>query len=177
MLLMTKQLYFVRHGESELNVASRWAGHTETPLTAKGRRQAAKAGKQAKALGIQHIISSPLGRAHETAKIIAREIGYPAKDIELNSLFIERNFGPLEGEPWEPDLNLDGIADIETVDSMLERAKLGVEHLAQLEADIILVVSHGTFGRAIRTVLHPEVPLELSNPASRFQNGEIVLFI
>ena len=54
-----KYLYFVRHGLSELNVAEKVSGHTETPLTKEGRQQAMRTGKDAKKLNIEHMISSP----------------------------------------------------------------------------------------------------------------------
>lgn len=152
-----KKLYFIRHGESEMNVAGHFAGVTDTPLTAHGREQARRAGKKARDLHLDYIISSPLSRAHETAQIIAEEIGYPVDEVHVNKLFIERDFGELEGKPWAPDLNLDGISDIETRDTILERAKLALQFLQELEGvHNILVVSHGSFGRAMRSLILPE---------------------
>ena len=166
-----KRIYFCRHGISKLNQEGRWAGSTDTPLTAEGKRQARQAGRQARELGIDYIICSPLSRAHDTARIIAEEIAYPVHDIDVNSLITERHFGELEGQPWMPDLDLDGFADIETVDSLLERARMTALHLETLDAQNILVVSHGSFGRALRHVLTPAVPLTSSE---RFMNAEIV---
>src|SRR5690348_5787824 len=91
-----KHLYFVRHGQTQGNVNRLWSGTTETPLTDEGRAQAKRAGEHAKSLGIDHIVCSPLGRAKDTAAIIAKEIDFPIKDIEHNSLFIERHFGQME---------------------------------------------------------------------------------
>ncbi len=164
-------LYFCRHGLSQLNKEGRWAGSTETPLTDEGKHQAKQAGQAAKSFDIDYILCSPLSRAHDTARIIAREIGYPVDEIDVNSLVIERHFGALEGEPWDPDLNLDGIADIETVDSILERARLTLKHLETVDADTILIVSHGSFGRAFRHILHPDIPFHGSE---RFENAKIV---
>jgi uncharacterized phosphatase len=145
-----KKLYFIRHGLSEMNIEGRWSGTSETPLSAEGRKQARSAGRQAKGLAIDYIVCSPLSRALETAKIIAGEIGYPVEKIHTNSLFIERHWGELEGKKWNPDLDLDGVVDIETRDTILERAKLAIEFLETLDAHNILVVSHGSFGRAMR---------------------------
>lgn len=167
-------LYFCRHGESELNAVGKWAGSTETPLTKEGRKQAELAGKEAKKLGVDYILCSPLSRAYDTAKIIAKEIGYPEKDIDVNSLVIERHFGEREGTPWEPDLDMDGIADAERSDTVLERVHLTLKHLSTVEANTILVVSHGHFGRVLRHVLHPEIPLKGS---PRFDNAKVVKLI
>jgi probable phosphoglycerate mutase len=165
-----KKLYFLRHGLTVMNVEGKWSGTTETPLTPEGRDQAKRAGQQAKGLDIDYIVASPLGRARETAEIIAREIGYPAKDIHYNDLFIERHFGALEGQPWQPDLDMDGIADIESVDTLLNRARLALEFLHTIEAQHILVVSHGSFGRAMRSLLHEDKPYHVLD---RLNNAEL----
>ena len=176
-----KKLYYVRHGQSEFNVSGHYSGTTDTPLTKEGKRQAKLAAQQAKNLNIDYIVSSPLIRALDTAKIIAKEIGYPIEKIHTNKLFIERHFGELEATPWLPDLNLDGVADIETVDSLLERSKLALEFLQTVKANHILVVGHGSFGRAFRSQLFPDQPYinTTSNPKAinYIPNAKIVSFI
>lgn len=166
-----KTIYFVRHGESELNVARKVAGHTETPLTKEGRAQAKRAGKQAKDLGIEHIISSPLERAHDTAKIIAKEMKYPVSKIEVNPLFIERFFGAMEAQPYKPDTDYDGIADAELTHLFLARAEQAVAYLKSLPYSKILVVSHGATGRALRHHIVADMPFH--HPV-KFENAQIV---
>jgi len=167
-----KHIYFVRHGQTVLNQQNILAGQkTETPLTAEGKQQAQLAGKHAKNLGIDHIICSPQGRAYDTAQIIAKEIGYPVDAIEQNSLLMERDFGALEGTPWSPDLNVDGFADVETLDTLMERVHLAYEHIKQIDANVILVVSHGSTGRALRHAINPDIPF---SGAGRFANAEVV---
>lgn len=158
-----------------------FSGHTDTPLTTEGRKQARRAGEYAKSLHIGHIIASPLSRAHDTARIIAREIGYPEDKIELNSLIMERNFGSLEGQTWSPDLNVDGIADVETHESLKKRVHLAWKYICTLPADNVLVVSHGATGRMFRHVIDPRVPYFSEDPAIRlkyrFENAEIVQLV
>ncbi|OGL31037.1 hypothetical protein A3D14_02125 [Candidatus Saccharibacteria bacterium RIFCSPHIGHO2_02_FULL_47_12] len=170
-----KRLYFMRHGETEMNVQNIWSGTTETPLTSKGREQAKKAGKKAKTFGIDYIVSSPLSRAHETAKLIAKEIGYPADKIHTNSLFIERHFGEIEGTVWDFDTDLDGIIDIETFNETLERSRLALQWLHGLDAQNILVVSHGSFGRALRHHILEDYPYtnRRSDQINRIHNAQI----
>lgn len=165
-----KRLYFIRHGLSEMNVSGHYAGSSDTPLTAEGRKQAKRAGKQAKTLEIDYIVCSPLSRAHDTARIVAKEIGYPEKDIHTNSLLVERNFGGLEGKPWSPDIDLDGISDVESLDDMFHRAQMALEFIETLDAENILVVSHGMFGRALRHHVMEDFPY--SHP-HRMPNAEI----
>ncbi len=67
-------IYLVRHGQTIFNAAARWQGQVDSPLTALGLRQAAAAGATLrKTITSDDIVlfSSPLGRAHSTAKIIA----------------------------------------------------------------------------------------------------------
>lgn len=151
-----KHLYFVRHGESELNLQRIYAGQTDTPLTDRGRSQAKIAGDQAKAIDIDLIISSPLSRALETAQIIAKEIGYPVERIATNPLFIERSLGSLEGHPWDEvgeDESL--FPDIETEEQLLIRAQAGLNYLRSLSDESILLVGHGSFSRSLRAALDP----------------------
>lgn len=165
-----KKLYFVRHGLSEMNVAGLYSGSTDTSLTEEGRVQAKATGKLAKDLKIDYIVASPLQRAHETAQIIAKEIGYPIKNIHTNTLLKERHYGEMEGQPWDPDLNLDGVSDFETDDTLVERAHLALNWIKTLDAHHILVVSHGSFGRAMRSIIKEEYPM---NHPERLGNAEL----
>ena len=168
-----KKLYFVRHGLSESNVQGRFSGRTDTPLTGEGRAQAKSTGRRAQKLKIDKIVSSPLSRAYDTAKIIAKEINYPENKIELNPLLVERSFGSIEGKLWSPDINLDGISDIETVENLVLRAGEVLDWLKLLEEDNVLVVAHGSIGRAIRYHIH-KVPFADND---RLANAEIVQWI
>ena len=167
-------LYFVRHGLSQLNKERRVAGVTETHLTKEGKLQAKITGGKSKNLDIEHIISSPLSRAYDTAKIIAKEIGYPIDKIEVNPLFIERNFGAMENQPYTPDTDYDGIADAEKLDVFLARAKQAITYLHTLPYSKILVVSHGATGRALRHHLDKDKPFDFPE---RYSNAELVEWI
>jgi broad specificity phosphatase PhoE len=169
-----KRLYFTRHGLSEMNKAGLWSGSIDTPLAPEGKAAAQKAAQDAKGLNIDYILSSPYVRAYETAKIIAEEIDYPVHKIERNSLLIERNFGELEGTTWRIDINIDGFADVETVDSLMERARLALRHIEAIpDAHNILVVSHGSFGRALRSQING---IQFKKQ-TKLDNTEILQFI
>ena len=168
-----KQLYFVRHGLSVMNETGFFSGRTETDLTEKGIDQAVKAGEKLKEYDINLIISSPLKRTIHTAEIIANEINYSLVDIKINELFIERDFGPLEGETYIP--NLGDHPGVETMEHIIKRAAKALEYLNQLtDFDNILVVSHGAMGRALRHVINNDIPFSKS---PMFNNGEIVKLI
>src|SRR4051812_26980319 len=131
-----KRLFYVRHGETEMNVAEMFSGQIETPLTKKGIQQAIATGKEIndRLPKLDLIICSPLGRAYETAKLIAEEIGYPVSKIQKHELFKERKFGVLEGTPAGHYLitgnyiELDAVADAETVENLQKRAAQAFEY-------------------------------------------------
>lgn len=147
-----KKLFFVRHGESEANAKALFAGRWDIGLTDRGKQQAKLAGADAKKLGIDCIVSSPLKRAKETAQIIAAEIGYPKNSIIFSNLLMERDYGDLQGKPWDSVnyINFDEVPNIETEKELTVRAAKGAKMLQEIKADNILFVGHGTSGRLIR---------------------------
>jgi broad specificity phosphatase PhoE len=92
--------YFVRHGESEANVAHRFANAAHGyPLTALGRTQA---GVLAERLAAElsgtpptSIHTSPLPRARETAQILAARLGSPLQPAD--TALAEFDVGEFEG--------------------------------------------------------------------------------
>lgn len=152
-----------------MNVKGIFSGRTETPLHPDGREQAIAAGLQLKDAAIECIVVSPMQRAAQTAEIIAEQIGYPKNRLITTSLLTERDFGPLEGSEYQPDLeDSDGV---ESIDDLLTRAQAAFEFLAQLPYDNILVVSHGAIGRALRHCADPSIPFK---PSPGFGNAEVV---
>jgi broad specificity phosphatase PhoE len=68
----------VRHGESEANVAGRWQGRSDGPLTERGLRQGAELVSRLD--GVAHVYASPLLRAKLTAEAFARGAGIPVRE-------------------------------------------------------------------------------------------------
>ena len=64
-------LLAIRHGETRWNAEERYQGHGDSPLTETGRNQVKALGLRMKAFQFNSLISSDLGRAQETATIIA----------------------------------------------------------------------------------------------------------
>ncbi len=178
-----KNLYYVRHGESEFNKAGKWAGSTDTPLTKKGHAQAKQAGQLAKeqALKFDVIISSPLSRAHHTAQYIADGVGYPIDKILIKPELMERDFGKLEGHS-HLKASAAYLIDESSVDKyggesladMQKRADKLLEHLQSLPHDSILIVGHSSFGRALRRAINKE---PLHHRGESYDNGKIVKLI
>jgi broad specificity phosphatase PhoE len=88
-------LIVVRHGETEWTEAKRIHGWLDSRLSAKGRVQAVQTARELEIERIERIYSSPLGRAMETATVIASASGQsPIPLPELREL----GFGWLEGK-------------------------------------------------------------------------------
>jgi len=64
--------YFLRHGESEGNRDGRVQGHHDYPLSETGKEHARAAARWLAERGIDAVYSSPLSRAMQTARIVAR---------------------------------------------------------------------------------------------------------
>ncbi|MEW5945672.1 MAG: histidine phosphatase family protein [bacterium] len=87
-------LYFVRHGETDLNRQQRCQGRLDYPLNDVGREQAAAAAAMLAEARVDRIYSSPLRRALEGAEMIARLKGLP---VETRDWLAEIDHGELEG--------------------------------------------------------------------------------
>ena len=96
---MVTKLIFVRHGEAEGNLKRVFHGWTDSGLTLKGCAQAEKVAKRLKTERIDIIYSSPLKRAYETAKFIARE--KEIQNITTLEGLREINGGDWENERWD----------------------------------------------------------------------------
>jgi broad specificity phosphatase PhoE len=169
-----KQLYFMRHGLSEMNKQGRFSGRIDTPLAAEGVIQCHEAGQLLSGAGINLIISSPMKRAYDTAKIVAEEIGYPKSEIILSELFMERDLGSLEGKEYVKGLPLNNFAGVEHSNNLIERARAGLAYLNTLDAEIILVVSHSALGRALTHALNPNAEF---GQIGTFGNAEVIRLI
>ena len=69
------QLILIRHGQTQWNREGRWQGQADPPLNALGRRQARRAALELRGARLDHLYSSDLRRAMETAHIIGAELG------------------------------------------------------------------------------------------------------
>jgi probable phosphoglycerate mutase len=90
-------MYLTLHGQTEWNVERRVQGHRDSPLTELGRQQAVNVGRVLRGQRVDGIVSSPLGRTMETARIIATELGLDTRTIVEEGLLKEVSLGQWEG--------------------------------------------------------------------------------
>ena len=101
------EIWFLRHGETDWNAASRIQGQCDdSRLTPRGERQArAAAALLASALGEAAatipIHASPLTRVRQTLAHVLAALGRPESAVRFDPRLMERSFGVWEGEPAE----------------------------------------------------------------------------
>lgn len=147
-----EKIYFVRHGESEANVKRQFAGQREdSPLTEFGQQQAKQAAKDLLNYNfkIDRIISSPLARAYETAKIIAKHAKMNIK-IEIDERAAEYDMGELTGRVYQKItsqelVNAEGAEDPSAFQNRVQDL---INELRQGHKNV-LIVSHAGVGRII----------------------------
>lgn len=77
-------LVLVRHGESRWNLANKFTGWVDIPLSKKGIEEAVRTAERLKDVHLQHAFASNLERTHETLTIILSR-------QKLTGVFMHRN--------------------------------------------------------------------------------------
>lgn len=157
-------LYIVRHGQTNWNTLNKRQGHTNIPLNETGIKQAKKLKDELKNIKFDYVISSPLDRAIQTAKIIS------GKDPLIDERLIERNNGKLEGLTGDEIAKVqkqenysDELYEVETISDLQKRAEDFIkEILAKYPGKDILIVTHVGLIMNIRCYLDGE-PDDISN--------------
>ena len=169
-------IYFVRHGESEANAADVLAGsQVDSPITEHGRTQAHEAAEHIldQGLKIDRIISSPMARTRETAKIIAKTIGIDSSKISFDKRLIEHDCGSLTGQSTHiSSVELVTAPGTESAEALLSRAQAALRDIAKLPGNT-LIVSHAGVGRMI-IAKHRGMDLRHYNEVEGIENGAVV---
>jgi broad specificity phosphatase PhoE len=152
-------ILLARHGESDWNVARRWQGHADRPLTEKGHEQARALAERLKDVQLDAVYSSDLRRAADTAAEVARAQGLEVTHLpELREVDVGSWSGLTrdEAEQRFPDgfarwrQGFPGWDDGESYEAMTDRVLDAVLGVARAhEGNRALVVSHGGPIRAI----------------------------
>ena len=178
-------LYLVRHGQTAFNLAKRYQGALDSPLTSLGEAQAAAIGRclATRVDKATPIVTSPLGRAVRTAEIL-REAGAFSAPIATEPRIAEITLGA-----W------DGLTE-EDIEALYPGARAGTSRhdwhfsapggeshdafagrlAAWLEEALagplpLIVISHGLSGRMLRGLysrLSTEETMKLTSPQDAY---------
>lgn len=173
-----KRLYLLRHGQTEFNVKKLVQGRCDSSLTDLGRKQAGMAAAWLKAHDVvpDKVVSSPLGRAMDTAQLVACELLGPDAAVESCEGIIERCYGTFEEGPhdalptdvWDPGEDLAPFGG-EGSRALQERMVGALSNLMGAEGiETLLAVSHGSASRQFIKAAAPEgfeLPAKLPNCA------------
>lgn len=151
------RLWLIRHGETDWNVEGRWQGQAPhaPPLNATGRAQAEAVASRLNSHTFDHLYTSDLLRAIQTAEVIATKLELP---MQIEPRLREINQGEWEGmlgsdiarlypaewaERGRDPLNARPPGG-ESVVAVAERAWAAADDIAQQHpAGAVLIVAHG----------------------------------
>ena len=136
-----EHLFIVRHGETKANVKGIEAGPLHYPLTKRGIKGAEFIAKTLSKIEVNAIYSSPIFRACETARILAKPHHLKIKTLEeLTEVKIKPEFIGKEGRHH---ILTNPEAYSETNDELLDRTKKALDLIIKAVDGNAIVVSHG----------------------------------
>ncbi len=148
-------VFFVRHGETESNGSNTIQGHTDSSLTARGRRQAEKVARRLAKHRFDKVYSSDLGRAVATCRAITGKLG---QKLHADPRLREIKLGEWEGlstdevnaryrrgyDRWLVSPTRMKIPGAETVAQFNARVRSCVDEIMTAHrTGALLVVTHG----------------------------------
>jgi broad specificity phosphatase PhoE len=147
------ELWLARHGETEWSLSGQHTGITDIPLTENGREQAKLVGERLAGRQFAAVLTSPMTRARETARLA----GY-GDQAEIDDRLMEWNYGEYEGRTtadirkevpgwtvWtHPTPGGESAAEVGA------RADAVIERVRSINGNVI-IFSHGHFLRVLGT--------------------------
>ena len=169
-------IYLVRHGETEWNRESRIQGREDVPLSPEGLAQSETCARGFLGKKISAVLTSPLSRARETAKLIGRAVNAP---VYVEQDLTERDFGSVSGKVVDIFNPEKYASDLEPLDVVAARM-LSVlrRRAAELPRDFAAVSHGGAINALLRAVSGGEIgsgKTRLINAGVsilEFENGE-----
>lgn len=146
--LNRKPFYFLRHGQTDWNLARRCVGQTDVPLNRTGIAQAKNAASGVSTLQPGTVFYSPLDRARQTAVLITVGLSCPLVcETDLREACLGVKEGQLENDPsddfvsaWRSGQQIEGA---EAFASFCHRVVSAANHcLSTADAAPPLIVAH-----------------------------------
>ncbi len=151
---MVKNLYLLRHAQSEYNEKGIFQGRLDSDLTPLGFVQARLVAQELSDKGIQIIYSSPQRRAYKTALTVADVLGL---EVIVDERIREMSFGEYEGRHFWTLMEEEGellrawlsnpvenpLPTQEDMESFRNRVESFLRDILQERHTSILIVAHG----------------------------------
>lgn len=155
------KIYFVRHGQTDWNLAERMQGGcADNDLNENGKEQAKQVQKQLKDIKYDMIIRSPMKRVEQTMNIINEGRNVPTI---IDERIRERILGILEGHSvtenlenkiWDYELNYN-IQDGENIRDFEKRILEFIREIKEKYNDkTILIVAHGGIAKVLKSYFY-----------------------
>lgn len=155
------KIYYVRHGQTDWNLAKKMqGGQTERNLNETGIEQANETKRRLKNIKYDIVIRSPMNRAKETTEIIIEGKDIP---IIIDERLRERKLGELEGNPitpecekkiWDYNLNI----DLKGGETLLEFEKRIIDCIKDIKEKYndktVLIIAHGGVAKVLKAYLY-----------------------
>lgn len=149
-------IYFARHGQTQWNKENRMCGRKDIQLNELGKLQAERLAEKLSGEKIDLIISSPMQRALQTSKIVAKSCGC---EISVDERLIEQSYGIYEGVDRDNKDFLNNkrnfaykYPDGESMMQVAARVYPLIDELKEKYAGKnILLICHGGVCRVLRT--------------------------
>jgi broad specificity phosphatase PhoE len=146
-----KEVWLIRHAETEWSRSGKHTGRTDVPLLDEGRERARELAPRLAAIDFALVLVSPLERARETARLAG--LGDPC---QVREDLLEWDYGDYEGittpdiRKERPDWYLwrDGVPNGETADEVAARCDRVIDEVLSAEGDVALF-AHGHILRAL----------------------------
>ena len=147
------QIIIARHGETEWNASEIFRGRRDIGLNETGIEQAELLGNYLIDLRIEAIYSSPLKRALDTARSVAK---HHSLNVNVNPGLMDFNYGAWEGlthqavkdkyrelyTRWLKEPHLVKIPEGGNLDEVRERAKSLLDRVVSKHSGLVVLVSH-----------------------------------
>jgi len=147
-----RELWLVRHGETEWSLSGAHTGRTDIPLTAAGREKAAAVGRYLAGRKFAGVLVSPLVRARETCRLAGYE------NAQIDADLSEWDYGDYEGrttsqiQAERPGWTLwsDGVPNGETAAQVAARADSVIARALAIEGENdVILFAHGHILRVL----------------------------
>ncbi len=180
-----KNIYVIRHGETDWNKSQRFQGQTDIKLNDTGRDQAIKLKPIIQQLGVESVYTSPLSRALETAELATQDLRL---SIQKDERLRETNVGAAEGltmdelllkfgpdcltrwRSYEERLLDFSFENGESKRQMMFRARQVLLEIAQgSNRQSIAIFTHGMLMRALTFIFGEGMPWDVQY----FSNGSV----